>query len=49
VEHKHWTTVASGTLDGVAIGDIVRVTRRDPLPAYVTVMRKAADELASPE
>lgn len=49
VEHKRWTTVAPGDLDGVRPGDIVKVTRHGPQPVHITIVRSAADELTSPE
>jgi hypothetical protein len=48
-EHRRWTTVARADLAGVHPGDIVRVTRQDPHPAHIVVVRTAADELSSPE
>jgi len=49
VEHKHWTTVIKKDLDDLHPGDVVRVTPRGSAPAHITIVRRAADELASPE
>src|SRR5262245_42837656 len=49
VEHRQWTTVIKKDLDGLHPGDIVRVTSGGSAPAHITIVRSAADELASPE
>lgn len=47
-EHRRWTAVASGDLTGVHPGDIVRVDRSEGR-THLTVVRTAADEIASPQ
>lgn len=47
-EHHKWTAVAREDLVQVAAGDIVRVERGEGR-ARLTLLRTAAEELASPE
>ena len=47
-EHLRWTAVATADLTRVSPGDIVRVERGEGR-AHLTVLRTAADEIASPE
>jgi hypothetical protein len=47
-EHRKWTTVARADLASVNAGDIVRIDRGDGR-AHLTVLRTAAEEIASPE
>ena len=48
-EHRRWTQVAKADVANLATGDIVSVAGRDGQVARVRVVRKAAEELASPE
>jgi len=47
-EHQRWTAVAPADLTAVNQGDIVRVARGQG-PARLTVVRTAADEIATPQ
>jgi hypothetical protein len=47
-EHHKWMAVARADLTEVAAGDIVRVERGEGR-AHLTLVRTAAEELASPE
>ena len=46
-EHRAWTAVARADLGSVNAGDIVRIERGEGR-AHLTVVRAAADEIASP-
>jgi hypothetical protein len=46
-EHRAWTTVARADVSEVNAGDIVRIERGEGR-AHLTVLRTAAEELASP-
>jgi hypothetical protein len=48
-EHRRWTRVAKTDVAVLASGDIVAVRRPDGGLPRLTVVRTAADELASPE
>jgi hypothetical protein len=48
-EHGRWTRIAKTDVAILASGDIVTVGRPAGGPARVTVVRTAAEELASPE
>ena len=48
-EHRRWTRIAWPDVAGLHSGAIVTVHRPASGPARVTVVRTAADELASPE
>ena len=48
-EHRRWTAIAKTDVAVLASGDIVSVHRAQSGPARVTVVRTAAEELASPE
>ena len=48
-EHRRWTRIAKPDASALGAGDIVTVYRSASGPARVTVVRTAADELASPE
>lgn len=48
-EHGRWTRIAKTDVAVLASGDIVTVQRVENGPARVTVVRTAAEELASPE
>jgi hypothetical protein len=48
-EHRKWTAVAPDGLAAVTPGDIVRVDARAQGRPHLTVVRTAAEELASPE
>ena len=48
-EHRHWTRVAKTDVAVLATGDIVSVQPRAGVLPRVTVVRRAADELGSPE
>ena len=48
-EHRHWTRVSTTDVALMSSGDIVSVHRQDGQLPRVTVVRTAAEELASPE
>jgi len=48
-EHRRWTPVPKADVANLATGDIVSVAGRDGQVSRVRVVRKAAEELASPE
>jgi len=48
-EHRRWTAIAKTDVAVLGSGDIVSVHRPPSGPARVTVVRTAAEELASPE
>ena len=48
-EHRRWTRIARPDASALGAGDIVTVHRPAGGPTRVTVVRTAADELASPE
>ena len=48
-EHRRWTAVSAADLKAVGSGDIVKVEKRDGQPSRITVLRRASDEISSPE
>lgn len=48
-EHRAWTAVAPADLSAVHPGDIVKLDGRGGSRPRLTVLRRAADEIASPE
>jgi len=48
-EHRRWQAVSKAGLSTVHSGDIVRVDRKDGQLPRITVVRRASEELASPE
>jgi hypothetical protein len=48
-EHRRWTPVSTDALGAVQPGDIVKLDRKDGQLPKLTVLRRAADEIGSPE
>jgi hypothetical protein len=48
-EHRRWMRVSPVDAPALGVGDIVTLQRRDGQLPKVTVVRRAAEELASPE
>ena len=48
-EHRHWTWISKGDVARLTTGDIVSLDRQQGRLPRVNVVRRAADELASPE
>ena len=48
-EHRRWTSVSAEGLGAVQPGDIVKLDRKDGQLPKLTVLRRASDEIGSPE